>query len=465
MKATLPPGPKAPALAQYLEYSTDPYGLFERCRVRYGDTFTLRMPGQRALVFMCGPEDVDALIAGNYDTFERSADDLCHFVGERALIFMHDQRHKEMRKLMFPVFKREQMRVHGAGMRRVVDETIAGMADGEQRLLQDDMRQLSLRLNLVALFGTDQGRMREFGEHLTAYVAGMMSRSMYGAALLLSGRRIHDLLRSRGEAVRRGRRGVSRWPLQSIADHLGAIEAIMLEEIERCRGLSDEAREARSDILAMLVGARFEDGTALSDRSLCDQLLTFVIAGQETAANALAWVLCSALQSAGTFERMRAEVEQVMGDGFDPERIKELHFMGAVMNESLRLYPIPMSVIRQLKQETRFGAHVLPAGTIVVPCTYLIQRDERVWSDPAEFRPDRFLSGKHSVYEFHPFGTSAWRCIGVHLAEYMMKVVLARIVRQMSFELISSKPIRPVGNGFNATPSEGLPVKVKRLHA
>jgi cytochrome P450 len=115
-----------------------------------------------------------------------------------------------------------------------------------------------------------------------------------------------------------------------------------------------------------------------------------------------------------------------------------------------------------LKEDTRLGGHLVPAGSVVSPCIYLIQRDPRIWKDPTAFRPERFLEGKPSVYEFFPFGAGVWRCLGAQFAEYEMRVVLARLVQQIDLEQDPAVRVQPMQRGFTVAPSHGMPVYVKR---
>jgi cytochrome P450 len=442
--------------------SADPYGFYERCHARYGDVFTIRLPGQPPAVVVCEPESVRSIVTGGYADLTRFAEGIRFILGDHAVIFLQDEAHKETRKLMIPPFHGERMRAYGADMTRATDQVIASFRDGERRLFHRDMQDVTLRVILRCVFGiTDERRLDELGQHIVAYLDEMMTPWFYGATLVLSGRRVRELLRSRGEAVRRGRRGPSRLPLQAVADRLGAVDAILFDEIARCRRLSGEERAARADILSMLVSARFEDGSALADEALRDHLMTLLIGGHETTATTLAWVLDAALRHPGTLERMRAEVLDVMGSGFDPERVKQLAYVGAVVSETMRLHPIAAMVSRQLKREVRIAGHLLPAGTVVSPCMYLVQRDARSWQDPTAFRPERFLVGKPSIYEFFPFGAGVWRCLGAHFAEYEMRVVLARLVAQADFEPDAAARVRPMQRGFTVSPSEGLPVRVR----
>jgi cytochrome P450 len=212
----------------------------------------------------------------------------------------------------------------------------------------------------------------------------------------------------------------------------------------------------------MLVAARYEDGGAMSDEVLRDHLMTLLIGGHETTATALTWAVDGALRHPGTMEKMREEVDRVMGAGFDPARIKELTYVGAVVNESMRLHPIATAVSRRLKKDMRLAGRDLKAGTIVAPCLYLVQRDARIWPEPDKFRPERFLEGKAPIYHFFPFGAGVWKCLGAQFAEYEMRVVLARLVAQLDLTMMVNDGLpasKPMQRGFTVAPADGLPVR------
>ena len=291
-----------------------------------------------------------------------------------------------------------------------------------------------------------------------------MTPWFYGASLLLSGARVRDFLRQRGAHKRSpgADRTPSRLPLQNVADRVGAIDAILFDEIARCRALPPEELARREDILALLVASRYDDGRPLDDDELRDQLMILLVGGHETSATSLSWALASALAHPGTLERMREEVDRVFSAGFDPAGVKQLAYVGAVVNESMRLYPIATAVTRILKRERALGGYTIPAGTRVAPCIYLTQRDPRVWPEPERFRPERFLEGKASVYEFFPFGAGVWRCLGAQFAEYEMRVVLARIVAAVDLALLPGVEVKPQQRGFTVAPSDGVPVRVQR---
>ena len=368
---------------------------------------------------------------------------------------------------MMPPFHGERMRAYGHDMAHFTDEIVDTWRDGDKKILHKELQEITLRVILRSVFGLTEGpRFEELGRLFVDYLDAMMTPWFYASTLVVSGPRVRDFLRARGRAKRDNpNKKISRWPLQSAADRLAAIDNILFDEIALCRGLGDEARAERSDILALLVAARYDDGSRIPDEALRDHLMTLLIGGHETTATSLCWALHCALGRPGTIDKMRAEVRAAMPNGFDAAQIKQLSFVGAVVNESMRLYPIAWGVPRQLKQEMRIAGRVLPAGQLISASIFHTQRDPRVWDAPDEFRPERFVGAKASVYTFFPFGAGVWRCLGAQFAEYEMRVVLARIVETLDLEAASEAPVRPLMRGFTIAPSEGLPVRVHRRRA
>jgi cytochrome P450 len=461
------PGSRLPAIVQLARLSRDPHGHLGEQKRRYGDLFQLRIPGQRAVAVVCDPEGVKALTTAGYDEISRNADGIRFILGDHSVIFQQDAPHRETRKLMVAPFHGERMRAYGADMLRLSDEVLDRLGDGERRVLHKDMQDITLSIILRCVFGIeDAARMRELGRLIVEYLDGVLTPWFYAATLALSGARVRDALRAGGRLLHeRGDgwlRTIARWPIARVADRIAAIDAILFDEIARCRRLPADERAKRQDILSQLVAARYDDGSALGDVELRDHLMTLLIGGHETTATSICWALYCALSRPGTIERMRAEVDTVMGTGGDAGQVKQLTYTGAVINESMRLYPIAWGVPRQLKNPMRIGGHTLPAGTLVSPSVFHTQRDPRVWEAPDEFRPERFLAGKASVYTFFPFGAGVWRCLGAQFAEYEMRVVLARIVQTLDLTLAAEAPIRPLMRGFTIAPSEGLPVRVQR---
>lgn len=458
----LPPGLKRPALLQLIAYVTRPFEHVTEQQARFGDVFTVRLPGLGAQVIVASPDGIKALVTGSYEAFDREADTIRFLIGGRALIFQQGVQHRQLRNAMTPPFHGDRMRAYGPVMKRVTDEVLATRDVAEATPIQVEMQEITVRVILHCVFGLNEGpRFDRLKALLVQFVDGMLTPWAFLGSLLITGSGVLSLLERLGKAQRAAQADeappLSRLPLKRQADRLGAIDAILFDEIARCEAESDE----REDILALLVRAGRAQGAPLDRQQLRDQLIMLMIAGHETTANSLCWTLYYLARHPDVVASLRREHECVFPDGFDALRARELTLMGAVIQESMRLSPIAIGVARRLKTDLTLGEHTLEAGTVVVPSSYLAQHDARIWNRPEEFDPTRFMGKKPTMAAHFPFGTGVWRCLGAAFAEYEMRVVLTQLLTHYDLELVSQE--RPQGflKGVTITPQGGLPL---RLH-
>jgi cytochrome P450 len=223
----------------------------------------------------------------------------------------------------------------------------------------------------------------------------------------------------------------------------------------------DEARtrgDQGDDILALLLSARYDDGSAMSEDDLAAQLVTLLFAGHETTAIALAWAVHWLWRHPEALARVRDEVASIGADA-DPEAAARLPFLGAVCDETLRLHPIVTENLRLLRQPLTIGEYTLPEGIGVGVAIAPIHEDPTIYPDPHAFRPERFLERKFTPFEYLPFGGGHRRCIGSAFALYEMRLALAELVS--GWELAIVRPDeRPVRRSVTLGPADGVPVKV-----
>ena len=219
----------------------------------------------------------------------------------------------------------------------------------------------------------------------------------------------------------------------------------MLAEIADRR--ADAALDSREDILSMLVAARFDDGSAMSDKEIRDQLMTLLLAGHETTATGLAWAFDLLFRAPDKMERLREEIAAT--DGHD--------YVDAVVKETLRIRPVVPFVGRRLKEPMDLGGYQLPAGTDVMPAIYLAHTRPDVYRDPYEFRPERFLEDNLETFGWIPFGGGTRRCIGAAFAEFEMRIVLETILRRADLRPATDRPERMVRRNVTLSPRGGTP--------
>jgi cytochrome P450 len=196
---------------------------------------------------------------------------------------------------------------------------------------------------------------------------------------------------------------------------LRPIDEAIAELIEERR--RDPRLGEREDILSLLLEARHEDGSPMSDAELRDELMTLLVAGHETTATALSWAFERLTRSPAALERLEDEV----ASGEDA-------YLDAVIAETLRLRPVISIVLRRLTAPMEIAGYELPAGVSVAPCIYLMHRREDIYPEPDRFRPERFLENPPGTYTWIPFGGGVRRCIGAAFAQFEMKAVLRAVV-------------------------------------
>lgn len=441
--AALPPGPRLPALVQAALLGFRPIAFGEACRRRYGDAFTIRFPGAPPIVAVAHPDAVKQVFTGSIDGLhagEANAQ-LGPLLGWSSLLLLDGARHLEERRLLMPPFHGERMQAYAALMVEIADRAIDRWPVGRAFPVLPEMQAITLDVILRAVFGFEEEAERaRLRERLRALVRVAANPLWLVPALRF------DL----GPLT----------PWRELTHTRREVEGILRAEFARRR----EARvEGRSDVLSILLEARYEDGRAMSDVELCDEMLTLLLAGHETTATALAWTIHHVLRSPDVLARVRAELAGVVGDdGLGAEHLPRLEYLDAVVKEGLRINPVLDDVGRLVKQPVEIGGWRLPVGVAVAPQIHLVHHRAELYPEPDRFDPARFVGRRVNPYEFLPFGGGARRCLGMAFALYEMKVVLARVLGRADLALASDRPARPVRRAITLAPKGGVPVVLRR---
>jgi cytochrome P450 len=209
----------------------------------------------------------------------------------------------------------------------------------------------------------------------------------------------------------------------------------------------------------MLLAARYEDDQPLTDQVIRDEMYTLMLAGHETTAATMAWVINRLVTRPEVMERARAEVSSVLnGAQLDASHVGKLKYVEAVINETMRLDPVIPNFARILTRPLTIAGHELPAGVSIAPCIYLVHRRAELWPDPEQFKPERFLDSRQSPYTFFPFGGGSRRCLGAAFATYQMKIVIAEILSRVELRKVDGYNAKATRRGIAFAPSAGLPV-------
>lgn len=212
------------------------------------------------------------------------------------------------------------------------------------------------------------------------------------------------------------------------------------------------------DLLGMLLAAKNEDGSpGLSPSQLRDEIITVILAGHETTANALSF----AFHLLAHHPAERGELEEACrGVQLGPEDLGKVPLLRWTIDEAMRLYPPAWAVARQAVASDRIAGYEIRAGSIVLVAPWTLHRDPRFWEEPLRFRPRRFSEERPDALAFMPFGAGPRMCIGKGFAMMELELVLARILEEV--EVISLAPRDlPLEPTITLRPKGGLPARLR----
>jgi cytochrome P450 len=219
------------------------------------------------------------------------------------------------------------------------------------------------------------------------------------------------------------------------------------------------------DLLSMLMAARDEDGSTMTDRQLRDEIMTFLLAGHETTAVSLSWTWYLLSQHPEAAGKLQQELNQVLG-GRAPqlEDLARLPYTDKVVKESMRLYPPAWSLARTAAKEIEVGGYRLPVGANVVMSPWIMHRDPRFFDRPEQFDPDRWTAQATQQlprFAYFPFGGGPRLCIGASFAMMEANLLVATIAQRFQLDLVPGHPIA-AQPGITLRPKHGMRMKVTK---
>ncbi len=418
----LPPGPRMPRVLQTAIWSRQAQWMLEQSRARFGRMFTLQIAHEGTWVMLSDPELVKQVFTGDPKVFHAGEGNqiLRPILGDNSVLVLDEKPHMSQRRLLLPPFHGERMQGYEQKMAEISAREIETWPTGTPYKLRPRMQAITLEIIIETVFGVHE---RERMEPLRAALREFLDLTTDPRFLL--------------PAVLAGPDRVRHFPF--FARRVDRVDELIHREITERRAAG--GLEERDDVLSMLVAAEHEDGSPMSDAEIRDELLTLLVAGHETTATALSWALERLVRHPEKLERLRAEV--LAGEDA---------YLTATIQETLRLRPVIVLVVRRLTEAVELGGYELPAGVSVTPSIHLIHRDPQIYADPHSFQPERFLASPPGTYTWIPFGGGVRRCLGAAFAQFEMAVVLRELIARHQIEPARAKSERSFRRAITETP-------------
>ena len=428
-RGDLPPGPRQSTTNQSVRLWHDPLGFQKATRERYGEPFTMRMHPVGPLVVVSDPESVHRVLTGDPEIFlaGRANGRILPILDCESVLVIDGDKHRHRRHLLMPSFRAasvarlENLMVHQteAAIRRwPVDQPLS---------LLPSLRDITLEVILRAVISVPDP-----ASHLELAVRVRRMLSPAASAALWLGR---------------GSR--SWWSPASIFEHRRrAVHAFVRDELMRRRGQG--APDGPTDVLDVLMAGTDAAGAPIDDRSICDEVVTLLLAGHETTSTALAWAFERILRHPAVLARAQAAVAD-----------NDTVYLDALVRESLRIRPPLVDAVRLTTEGVTLGGRDVPAGAIVMVSIPLVHHRADIYPAPEVFSPERFLEHHPGPSEWVPFGGGPRRCLGAELAMLEMKTVIATVLASTDLEPERGLPEHPRLFGTALLPSRRASVVVR----
>jgi cytochrome P450 len=396
--------------------------------------------GRSGFTYLLGAE-ANRFVFANADAFSwrETFENLAIVDGGTALIVSDGEDHRRRRSVVAPGLRHREIRHYVQTMASSIDSVIDTWRPGQQVDLYERFRSAVRRSTAESLFGQRVAVHSDFlGEQLQPLL---------------------DLTHRLPQVVQLQRR------LNSPAWRRAMAARKRINELVDAQ-VADARSDPRPDdhMLGMLINGRGDEGYALDDEEIRDQVVSMITAGYETTSAALAWAAYTLLTLPGAWDTAADEVTRVVGDR--PPRAEDLDaltYLNGVVHETLRLYSPAVISARRVMRDLRFDGRRIRAGRLLIFSAYVTHRLPEIWPEPTEFRAYRWDPSapgyrKPAPHEFIPFSGGLHRCIGSVMAITEMLVMLARLVARTRLRLPAQR-IRPA-NFAALSPHPGLTVDI-----
>jgi cytochrome P450 len=409
------------------ELRRDPWGLLFKLTQEYGPLVCFQFLAW-PLYLITHPDHIKYILQENYLQYNKDVFDyqlLKHFLGNGLLTNEGDSWLRQ-RRLMQPAFHRQRIAAFGKLM---TETTLAHMQRWKPFTQSNtpldmavEMMRLTLHIVCKALFSVDvTDEADTIGSAFSVVNRHLAQRSSSPLPLSLP---VPGNLRFRS------------------AVH--ALDKVVHEIIRQHR----EQKMETDDVLSMLLQTRDEEtGEGMNDQQLHDEVITLLLAGHETTANALSWTWYLLSQHPEVEQQLHHELKEVLSGRLPTsEDLPRLPYTQMVIQESIRLYPPSWIISRNAVAEDAIGGYAIPAHAPILLLPYVTHRHPAFWQDPERFDPERFTPEQIATrprYAYVPFGGGPRQCIGNTFAMTEAQLILATVAQQYRVALVPGQVISP----------------------
>lgn len=439
-----PPGPwSLPLLGNLIRFRQQGLDMLCQGRQRYGDVVRYHM-GPYPMVCLSHPDHARHVLRDHHEQYPKTgrATTETALLAGRSLLVANGERWRQTRRLMQPSFGLGQIAQYAPLMAECgMDVIQRWRSQGADQIdVAAEMMRVTYRIVGRAMLGDDLADTAEKVERAIEVTLAHLYRRIEGLALPLA------------------------WPTPGNRAFVRERDSLyaLVEDILRRR--QQRTGPPTNDLLAQLLEARAQDHSGdFDDTWLRDEIVTLMLAGHETTANALTWTWHLLGQHPDIAARVHAEATSLLS-GRAPtfDELQQLPYTRQVLEEAMRLYPPIWAVERRAREADVIGGRTIAPGALVIVATYAMHRHPEFWEHPDRFDPGRFEAeqvAKRSHYVYLPFGSGPRLCIGMNFALSEAVLLLATLIQHC--QLVPLPHTRAVPHpGITLRVKNGLPMRL-----
>ncbi|MBY0441427.1 MAG: cytochrome P450 [Mycobacteriaceae bacterium] len=429
LEISLPPAVKIPKIALSMAFWISRHWMVGQLMRHYGTTFLCDLLVYGPTVMIADPQVAKQVFTSSPEDLGNIQPNLSRLFGSGSVFGLEGDDHRQRRRLLAPPFHGKSMKRYEAIIEEETLREIATWPEDRPFATLPSMMRITLNSILRAVFGAEGAELNELRQIIPPWVT-------LGSRLAPLPKPVRDY----GRYTPWGRLAQWRRRYDLVIDKL----------IDNER--NDPAFEDRTDVLAVLLRSRYEDGSAMSRKDIGDELLTLLAAGHETTAATLGWA----------FERLSRHPE-VLAALVSEAVTEDNQLRQAVILETQRVRTVIDFASRHVYAPIfQLGDWAIPRGYSIVVSIAQIQADANAFPDPQRFDPQRFIGAKPANFAWIPFGGGARRCVGAAFANMEMDVVLRTVLRHFVIESTTRPGEKWHARGVAFTPKDGGRVVVHR---
>lgn len=427
---SFPLGPMDTPKEQLARFNKDPYSYLEALENEYGSVFSLQLgslgnesnvdvESNGSWVFLSRPHQIKIMYSADGETVSGALANKVFFgTNEESVAYIEGEAHRYRRSQLHPSFS--GIRDYVSIIENVTRRCMANWPRQEPFKLFPELQKLTAEIIVEVVCGNLDKSDR-------AQLCAMMPKTE-------SAHCTRDELRE--------------------ADRI--IRAYIQDRISGYLERSDA--HGQDDVFTTLLKLGAKGDESLSSEVVRDEVFSLLYTGFSTTANTLAWAFVCILSHPEVYQKLVKELdEKFPREHLRGESLRGLSYLDAAIKETLRLHPVtPLNGVRMVKKPLRIDEYLIPKGTILVHCAYLLQRSANVYEDPEKFLPERFLNKAVDPYVWGAFGGGSRTCIGRSFSREEMKLVLAIVLSTLRIELTGGIP-GAKQQGFFMAPEDGAP--------